>query len=117
MQHMHNADSYKFFCRNRPSFPIVYTTQGTLAAASYAGVCSECKAIIHHSSWMTQTEDERKFFFDPSCSQYIQCTSQSVFKRKLLDEITHQVVHAGATFESQAIVYNALNGKGGSRIS
>ena len=103
---------YIHSCRNRPSFPIVYTTQGTIVAASYAGVCSECKAIIHHSSWMNQTEDERKeFFFDPSHSQYIQCTSQSVFERKLLDEITHQIVHAGATFESQAIVYNAVNGE------
>ena len=61
---------------------------------------------------MTQTEDERKeLCFDPSHSQYIQCTSQSIFERKLLDEITHQTVHAGATFESQAIVYNALNGE------
>ena len=99
-------------CRNRPSFPVVYTTLGTLVAALYSAMCSECKAIIHHSSWMTQKGDDKvEFFFDPSHSQYIQCTAQSIFETKLLDQLTHQIVHAGATFVSQALVYNAIHGE------
>ena len=81
-------------------------------AASYNAVCSECKVTIYHSSWTIQSEDEKKeYFFDPVHSKYIQCTSQSVFEQKLLEQITHQIVHAGATFESQTLVYNAMNGE------
>lgn len=34
-------------------------------------------------------------------------TNQTAFKVKLLDQVTHQIVHSGVTFESQALVYNA----------
>ena len=89
----------------------MYTTVGTIVAASYSAECTICKAVIHHSSWNTQSgNDKQEFFFDPSQSQYIQCTSQSVFDTKLLDQVTQQIVHAGATFESQALVYNEING-------
>lgn len=102
--------SYNIF-RNHPSFPTVYTSTGTIIAASYSGECTECKAVVNHSSWTIQSRnDKQQFFFDPSHSKYIQCTSLSVFETKLLDHLTHQVIHAGATFESQALVYNEVHG-------
>ena len=51
-----------------------------------------------------------KFFFDPTHSSYIQVTSQTIFERKLLDQLTFQIVFSGATFESQAQVYNSMHG-------
>ena len=33
-------------------------------------------------------------------------TNQTAFEVKLLDQVTHQIVHSGVTFESQALVYN-----------
>ena len=32
--------------RNRPSFPIVYTSHGTNVAASFNGNCKTCKKVI-----------------------------------------------------------------------
>jgi hypothetical protein len=98
-------------CRNCPSFPIVYTTGGTLVAASYTATCSECKCIIHHSSWTPKSEEKEEYFFGPFQSRYVQVTSQTVFEIKLLDQVTFQVAFSGATFESQALVYNATNGE------
>lgn len=90
----------------------MYTTKGTLVAASYSAVCSECKAVLQHSSWTIQAGDEKKeFFFDPSDSRYFQCTAMTVFETKLIDSVTQQILHSGVTFESQASVYNALHGE------
>ena len=89
----------------------MYTSIGTIIAASYSGECTECKAVINHSSWTIQNgNDKQQLFFDPSHSQYIQCTPLSVFETKLLDHLTHQIVHAGVTFESQPLVYNEVHG-------
>ena len=41
-------------------------------------------------------------FFYP-LSPYIMTTTQTVFEVKLLEQVTHQIVHAGVTFESQAL--------------
>ena len=49
-------------------------------------------------------------FFDPSHSPYISTSSQTVFEVKLLEQVTQQMVHAGVTFESQALVYNSCFG-------
>ena len=48
-------------------------------------------------------------FFIPSHSQYLHCTSLSVFETKLLDHLTDQI---GVTFESQALVYNEVHAAG-----
>lgn len=91
---------------NRPSFPIVYTTQGTIVAAAYSATCCECKALIHHSSFKPKCDDRQEYFYDPSHSCYFQVTSQTVFETKRLDQLTFQIVFSGATYESQAQVYN-----------
>ena len=88
----------------------MFTTHGTLVAAAYSAECSECKAIIHHSSWSLNGVERSEYFFDPSLSPYIMTTTQTVFEVKLLEQVTHQIVHAGVTFESQALVYNSSFG-------
>ena len=37
-------------------------------------------------------------------------TNQTAFEVKLLDQVTHQMVYGGVTFESQAFVYNSSFG-------
>ena len=56
-------------------------------------------------------EEKEEYFFGLFHSHYIQVTSQTVFETKLLDQVTFQVTFSGATFESQALVYNATNGE------
>ena len=96
--------------RNRPSFPLVYTTNGTKVAAAYNGMCTECKSTIQQSSWIHRNDVKREYFFDPTNSAFFQVTSQTVFERKLLENVTFQITFAGATFESQAQVYNTMHG-------
>ena len=88
----------------------MYTTQGTIVAAAYTATCCECKTTFHHSSWIPKSDDKQEYFFDPIRSNYVQTTSHTVFERKLLDHLTFQIVFSGATFESQAQVYNAMHG-------
>ena len=52
-------------CRNRPSFPVVYTTNGTRVAAAYSGMCTECESTIQHSSWIPRNDEKQEYFFDP----------------------------------------------------
>ena len=35
-----------------------------------------------------------------------------MFETKLLEHLTHQIVHAGVTFKSQALVYNEVHAAG-----
>ena len=37
-------------------------------------------------------------------------TNQTAFEVQLLNQVTHQIVHSGVTFESQVLVYNASFG-------
>ena len=85
----------------------MYTTEGTFVAASFSGTCSNCGAVIHHSHYEPKSDEKVENFFDPGHSPYIQVSSQTVFSTALLQQVTQQVVHAAATFESQADVYNA----------
>ena len=95
------------YCRNRLSFPLVFTTRGTTVAAAYSATCTLCNAVIHHSSWYPHGSERSEYFFYPDRSPYIMATNQTAFEVKLLDQVTHQIVHSGVTFESQALVYNA----------
>jgi len=92
----------------------VYTTRGTLLAAAFSGTCTVCGAVFSHSHFEPRPhgDDEKaEFFFDPTHSPYFQLTGQSVFEVRLLEQVTQQIVHAGATFESQASVYSSSFGE------
>ena len=95
--------------RNRPSFPVVYTTQGTFIAASFSGTCLICKNKYHHSYY--EAEDGCEHFYDPMHTQpkYFMTTSKSAFEIQLLKELTLQLSLASVTFDSQAEVYNAVH--------
>ena len=100
-------------CRNRPSYPIVFTTQGTLVAALFSGTCATCHTIYHHSFVETKT-GQHTFYavHDLSAdSSYFQVTSRTVFEVALLNQLTVQLMFSACTFESQAEVYNVVNGQ------
>ena len=45
------------YCRNRPSFPIVYTTTGTYIAASYHSICPQCNTVYYPSHYEVPQKD------------------------------------------------------------
>ena len=103
----HYALFYSF--RNRPCFPVVYTTQGTFVAASFSGQCLTCQKKYYVS--YSESEDGVQTFYNPDTmeAKYFMHTSQTAFEIKLLKELSAQLALASVTFESQAEVYNALH--------
>ena len=78
----------------------------SIVSFAYNATCTLCNAIIHHSSWYPNGSEKMGIFFYPDQSPYIMATNQTVFEVKLLDQVTHQIVHGGVIFESRALVYN-----------
>ena len=103
----HYALFYSF--RNRPCFPVVYTTQGTFVAASFSGQCLTCQKKYYVS--YSESEDGVQTFYNPDTmeAKYFMHTSQTAFEIKLLKELSAQLALASVTFESQAEVHNALH--------
>ena len=92
---------------NRPSFPLVYTTKGTYVAALFHGECLQCKTKWYPSYKITG--DSRRIFLDSAIVDdegYLQITSQTVFEKKLLNDISNNLWVSGTTFNSRAKVYN-----------
>lgn len=73
---------------------------------SISGTCTSCRATIHHSSWVPAVDGNVEHFFEPHQSTYFLAMSQTGFEVQFLKQLTNQMVHAGVTFESQALVYN-----------
>lgn len=103
--------------RNRPSFPLVYTTRGTFVGAAFSAECrsSSCGRRYFPSHYEVPQIgiadcDElqyKQFFYDPeSNGPYFQTTSQTVFEISLLRDITSNITISGTSFESRAVVYN-----------
>ena len=97
--------------RNRPSYPIVYTTRGTYIAACFHAECRSpvCKKkyYINHYE-IPNGEETQQYFYDPNHDDhpYFQVSSQTIFEKKLLEDITNNITISGASFESRAEVYN-----------
>jgi len=92
---------------NRPSFPLAYTTKGTYVAALFHGECLQCKTKWYPSYKITG--DSRRIFLDSAIVDdegYLQITSQTVFEKKLLNDISNNLWVSGTTFNSRAKVYN-----------
>ena len=92
---------------NRPSFPLVYTTKGTYVAALFHVECLQCKTKWYPSYKITG--DSRRIFLDSAIVDdegYLQITSQTVFEKKLLNDISNNLWVSGTTFNSRAKVYN-----------
>ena len=94
--------------RNRPSFPLVYTMQGTLVAAMYSAECRHCSRKYHLSYYQEASDDlqSKQIFYDPEEVKFFQITSQTVFEVALLDDITNNISVSATSFESRATVYN-----------
>ena len=86
---------------NRPSFPFVYTLNGTYVGAQFHGQFCCCKTIFYPSY---KTIDKKRVYFNPSDKnmQYFQVTSQTVFNKQLLEDISNNIWVSGCTFQSRA---------------
>ena len=72
--------------RSRPSFPLVYTTQGTFVAALFNGECRKgCSKKFHYSYYH---QGDATYYYTPQGAKYFQSTSQTVFEVALLDNFT-----------------------------
>lgn len=92
---------------NRPSFPLVYTTKGTYVAPLVHGQCAKCKTTWYSSYKITS--DNGRIFTDLAGADdegYLQITCQTVFEKKLLNDVSTNLWVSGTTFNSRAKVYN-----------
>ena len=90
--------------RSRPSFPLVYTSQGTYVAAVFHGECRKgCSTKFHYSYYK---RGDTIHYHIPQGEKYFQLSSQTIFEIALLDDFTHNISISGASFESRAEVYN-----------
>ena len=90
--------------RNRPSFPLVYTTKGTYIAALFSGECVKgCGKKFSHSYYH---DNGKLYYFNPDDSEYFHITTQTVFSSMLLADITNNISISAASFLSRAEVYN-----------
>ena len=90
--------------RSRPSFPLVYTTQGTFIAALFNGECRKgCSRKFHYSFY--QQGDTVRYHI-PHGEKYFQYSCQTVFEIALLEDMTNNISISATSFESRAEVYN-----------
>ena len=90
--------------RNRPCFPLVYTTTGTYIAASYHGNCTSCNRT-YYPSYIRGSEQQ----YNISTLKYLQISSQTAFELKYLEQVTHQLSICSSTFENIADLYTMNN--------
>ena len=90
--------------RNRPSFPLVYTTRGTFIGALFNGECRKgCSKKFHYSFY--QQGDATRYYI-PNGEKYFQYSGQTVFEIALLEDMTNNISISATSFESRAEVYN-----------
>lgn len=87
--------------RNRPSFPLVFTTQGTFVAALFSGECRRgCSKKFSHSYYH---QGEKLHYFNPGDSEYFHISTQTIFSTY---DITNNIAISATSFQSRAEVYN-----------
>ena len=92
--------------RNRPSFPLVYTSSGTYIAASYHSHCKICFTTYYPSFYEKNTE---RYLYDLSSLKYLQMSSQTGFEIRYLENVTNQLSICSSTFESISELYSINN--------
>ena len=91
---------------NRPSFPLVYTMNGTYVGALFHGQCDKCHTK-YFPNYKIQSAGQRIFIdVQQEGSGYFQVSSKTVFGTYLLKDISNNIWVTGATFQSRAKVYN-----------
>ena len=93
----------------RASFPLVYTTRGTLVAAMFHSYCLTCRTRYFYGYKETGTgaATQRVYYSHISSLPYFQSTSMTMFEQALLDDVTNNIVYSAATFSSRSEVYHA----------
>ena len=93
----------------RASFPLVYTTRGTLVAAMFHSFCLMCRTRYFYSykETGTGTATQRVYYSHIFSLPYFQSTSMTMFEQALLNDVTNNIVYSAATFSSRSEVYHA----------
>ena len=91
---------------SRPSFPLVYTMQGTYVGALFHGQCENCKMRYFPNYKMTTGDCRIYSDVQVEKKEYFQVSAKTVFHTELLKDIACKVWVSGATFQSRAKVYN-----------
>lgn len=64
--------------RNRPSFPLVYTTRGTFVAAAFSAECRHCSKKYHIRYYEeTSLEDKQRIYYSLKDATYFQVFSNN----------------------------------------
>ena len=106
--------------RNRPSFPVVYTSHGTNVAASFNGNCKTCRKVYYYSYFEDcpvsesdsnkDSKDQRRVYYDFSPDlKYFQVSNKTMFETHLVKDIVYNVEICASSFESRADVYNFIH--------
>ena len=89
--------------RNRPSFPLVYTTKGTYIAALFSGECRKCTKKFNYSYYHV---GDQLHYYDHNQLSFFQLSSQTIFEIALIHDITNNISVSACSFQSRAEVHN-----------
>ena len=89
--------------RNRPSFPLVYTTNGTYIAALFTGECRRCTKKLFYSYYQC---GDQLHYYNHNALKFFQLSAQTVFEIALICDITNNISVSACSFQSRAEVYN-----------
>ena len=92
--------------RNRPSFPLIYTSTETYIAASYHSHCKICSTTYYPSYY---EKDNTQCLYNLAELKYLQLSSQTGFEINYLNNVTNQLSICSSTFESIAELYTINN--------
>ena len=80
--------------RNRPSFPLVYTTNGTVIAALFSGEYR--KACGKKFSYSYYQVHDKMFYYSPTGKKYFHITSQTIFS--IMEDFTNNIAISSTSF-------------------
>lgn len=84
--------------RNRPTFPLVYTSKGTFVAAMFSGECRRgCSNKFCYSYYL---HDSKTHYYSLTGNFFFHITSKTIFDTSLLEDITNNVSISATSFQS-----------------
>ena len=108
--------------RNRPSFPIVYTSEGTNVTTSFNGNCKTCTKVYYYSYYEDcplpesdmysnkDLKDQRRVYYDfVGDLKFFQVSNKTMFETYMGKDIVYNVEICASSFESRSDVYNCMH--------
>ena len=108
--------------RNRPSFPIVYTSEGTNVTTSFNGNCKTCTKVYYYSYYEDcplpesdmysdkDLKDQRRVYYDFVADlKFFQVSNKTMFETYMVKDIVYNVEICASSFESRSDVYNCMH--------